>query len=128
MQNRDEELRVFLRAHDPVDTIAPLRLARIEDALMQRLISTPQETEMPVFSAEHAGRLGAAWALGRLVTSALLCLLLGFWVGADVNGARQTVATQAITLAADTGVSANLPLMAMASPWHAWVMNGEEQK
>lgn len=132
-QGEDFALKAFLTSADPVE-IDPLRLARLEAQLMQRL---PQRPQQRVFwplgpqarRAPRAMRLMTS-ATSRLTASALFCLMLGVWVG---TGTSQTTATpsassvQVSSTTADTGVSANLPLLAMASPWQEWVSWGEER-
>lgn len=124
----DVLLGAFLRANDPVApaTLDPLRVARVENAIMQRLALAPQERRTALSLVWQRGF--GSWAAGRAVLSATLCIALGLWVGMDINAVR-AMRTEAVSITqADTGVSvSNLPLLAMAAPWNDWVLSGEEK-
>lgn len=146
---QDLALKLFLKAEDPAASIDPMRLAKIEARLFEQLALMPQNHRLQdghlnlapekkrAFYRAHAQDRGRLWRVltshtSRFAASATLCLLLGLWVGIEGRVLTQTqsistVASSNAVVTADTGVSANLPLLAMASPWQEWVSMGEER-
>lgn len=139
---QDLALKAFLKTEDPAASIDPLRLARIEAILFERLADSPQirpvKRTLPFLFRSKAQDRHSLWRVfssstSRFAASALLCLLLGLWIGMEGRLATQqghqvsAAASSHVVATADTGVSANLPLLAMASPWQEWVSTGEER-